>query len=135
MENEIQQLLKSHGEQLDFIAGKVAEHDEQLEWLRENAATKADIRNITCKVADNDEQLQWLKENSATKEDLQLFKESAATKADLNDIAGTLDKLVQLAEKKDQELVIMAHGIKRLDDKVEVIEGDIRKIKPALGLS
>ncbi len=36
--------LNEHTEQIDFIALKVAEHDTDITWLKENAATKDDLR-------------------------------------------------------------------------------------------
>ena len=63
--------------QVDFIAGKVLEHDERLENIEENMATKDDIAGITT----------------------------------------TLDKLVGLVKKKDQELVFINQRLKRVEDK------------------
>jgi DNA repair ATPase RecN len=81
--------------QIDFIAKKVLEHDEQFEWVKENMATRADISKMT----------------------------------------NTLDKLVKLAETKDQELTLISHGLRDVEDKVKEHDLDIRKMKPALGLS
>lgn len=81
--------------QIDFLVKKVLEHDEQLQWLRENTATKADLR----------------------------------------DISGTLDKLVGLAQKKDQELTFMGNRVSRVEEKTDENTKDIQKMKPALGLS
>jgi len=81
--------------QIDFIAKKVLDHDEQFQWIRENMATRADISNIT----------------------------------------NTLDRIVKLAEKKDQELTCVTHDMKDFDDRLEKVEHDVRKMKPALGLS
>jgi hypothetical protein len=88
-------ILKSHGEQIDFIAKKVLEHDEQLQWLRENTATKADLR----------------------------------------DISDTLDKLVGLAQKKDQELTFINSRVSRVEEQTNQNTEDLKKMKPALGLS
>lgn len=67
------EILKSHGEQIDFIVKKVLEHDEQLQWLKEHTATKSDIHEIT----------------------------------------NTLDVIVKLAQKKDQELTFMGNRVGR----------------------
>jgi len=95
MTDEIKQILKSHGKQLDLIAEKIVDHDEQLQWIKENMATRADISNMT----------------------------------------DTLDKLVKLSEKKDQELTFITHDMKKFDDRLEKVEHDVRKMKPVLGLS
>jgi len=41
------EILESHGEQLDLIAMKVVDHDEKLQQIKENMATRADIDNVT----------------------------------------------------------------------------------------
>ena len=58
-----------------------------------------------------------------------------ATKEDLNVISKTLDHLVTLAKKKDQELTILGHNVKKVTDRVELLEKDVKQMKPALGLS
>ena len=58
-----------------------------------------------------------------------------ATKDDISGITDTLDKLVKLAEKKDQELTFVTHDMKKFDDRLERVEHDVKKMKPALGLS
>lgn len=108
MTDEIKQILKSHGEQLDLIATKVAEHDEQLD-------------KIAQVVVGHTDQLRWLKEN-------------VATRADISNITNTLDRIVKLAEKKDQELTFVTHDMKGFGDRLENVEKDVRKMKPALGL-
>ena len=95
MTEEIKKTLKAHGEQIDFIVKKVLEHDERLDRIEENMATKTDIRGI-------------------------------------ND---TLDVLVKLAQKKDQELTFMGSRVGRVEEKTDQNTKDIQKMKPALGLS
>ena len=61
-------------------------------------------------------------------DDIAYIKENMATKKDLREISTTLDKLVRLAEKKDQELTIMGHHQK-------LMQNDIDRIKPLVGLA
>lgn len=68
-------------------------------------------------------------------EGIEYIKENMTTKKDLGEISNTLDKLVKLAEKKDEELAAGAHNAKRLTDRVEVLEKDMKYVKPALGLA
>jgi archaellum component FlaC len=75
---------------LDFLAKKSLEHEDRIEWLKENMATKDDFRGLS----------------------------------------NTLDKLVHLAEKKDQELTMVTHGMRRMQD-----DDDIDAIKPIVGLA
>jgi len=53
----------------------------------------------------------------------------------MNRINNTLDKLIKLAETKDQELTLIAHGLRVVEDKVEQNTKDIQRMKPILGLS
>lgn len=109
MTDEIKQILKSHGEQLDLIATKVVEHDERLD-------------RITRVVVEHTERLGRIEENMATR-------------ADISNISNTLDKIVNLAEKKDQEMTLLSHDVRQIDDRLESVEKDVRKMKPALGIS
>jgi len=70
----------------------------------------------------HDERLDWIEENMVTKKDHQ-------------EVMGTLDTLVKLANKKDEELTMITHGMKRHQDSIDKLENDIKKIKPALGLT
>ena len=109
MDNQIQNTIKSHEDQIDFIARKMIEHDEQFD-------------NINRKMIAHDEQFDNIKNEMATKNDLR-------------NISKTLDKLVGLVETRNQEIVMISHGMKRHEKSIEKIEEDIRQIKPALGLS
>jgi trimethylamine:corrinoid methyltransferase-like protein len=59
--------------------------------------------------------------------DIAYIKENMATKQDLRAISDTLDTLVTLAKKKDQEFTMQGESIKRLRD-------DVDMIKPLVGL-
>jgi len=47
MDNQIQNTIKSHEDQIDFIARKMIEHDEQFSAIKEEMVTKNDLRNIS----------------------------------------------------------------------------------------
>lgn len=47
MDNQTQNKFKSHEEQIDFIARKMIEHDEQFDNIKNEMATKNDLRNIS----------------------------------------------------------------------------------------
>ena len=61
--------------------------------------------------------------------------EFVATKDDISRVINTLDEMVGYYRKKDQELLLFAHGLKKADDRIEVLETDVKKMKPLLGLS
>lgn len=56
------------------------------------------------------------------------IEEKMATKDDINKISNTLDDLVGLMKKRDEEMTFMS-------DRVTRVEGDVEKIKPLVGLS
>ena len=66
---------------------------------------------------------------------LDYFKENMATKTDMREIMNTLDKLLGLYQKHDQEITMMIYGNRRLDDKVAVLEKDMTRVKPLVGLN
>jgi len=73
---------------------------------------------------------------------LERIEENMVTKEDHQEVMNALDRLVALAEKKDQELLMMARGMKRqdekidtLDDRVNGLEKDVGQIKTATNLA
>ena len=86
----------------DQIIKKLEAHDAQLELIART-------------VVDHTERLDRIEENMATKQDL-------------GKITETLDDLVGLARKKDQELTFISHHLQRVD-------ADVQKIKPLVGLT
>ncbi|HLD20389.1 MAG TPA: hypothetical protein VJB93_04050 [Patescibacteria group bacterium] len=81
-------------DRVDFIARKVLEHDDRLDRIEENMATKADIDRLM----------------------------------------NTLDTLVGLFTKTDQELIFMGERVKRVEEKTEKNTKDISQIQPLVGL-
>ena len=107
--NEQSEQLRDHGEQLELIARTVSEHTLRFDGIDK----RLDL--LTKKVLEHDDRLERIEENMATK-------------ADIREITNTLDKLVGLALKKDQELTFMGERVKRA-------ENDILQIKPLVGLA
>jgi chromosome segregation ATPase len=116
MSEEILGILKSHGEQLKSQSEQLTSHGE----LFKSHGEQLDL--IAMKVVEHDGRFERIEENMATK-------------TDIREISNTLDKLVQLHQKKDQELTMVAHGMRRHEDRIENTEQDIRQMKPLLGLS
>ena len=67
-------------------------------------------------------------------ERLDRIEENMATKQDISKIMDTLDTIVGFVKKTDQELTLLVHAQKETDDRLDVVEKDIRQMKPALGL-
>jgi len=104
----IDKRLDSHDQRFDKVEQHLARHDQQLETI---AITVVDIQKQV-----ND------------------IKETMATKTDIAKISNTLDVLVGLHKKTDQELTFMGVRVKRIEEKTEKNTKDIQKIKPLVGL-
>jgi len=87
------------------ILQKLKEHDEQIDF-------------IARKLVDHDEQFRLIREDMETR---------MATKDDIRSIVTTLDELLGLAKKKDQELAFMG-------ERVGCVEKDVTRMKPLVGL-
>lgn len=114
--DKIDSKLEEYEDKLDFLARTVAEHTEKLD-------------HIDTILVDHTERLGKI-ENK-----LEDITESMATKEDMSKIMNTLDKIVGLYTKKDEEQTLLAHDQKNLTDRVEILEKDMRHVKPALGLA
>lgn len=77
---------------------------------------------IVKKVLEHDERLGRIEENMVTRKDH-------------HEIMGTLDELLKFTKKKDEELTMITHGMRRHEDHFEAIDTDLKRIKPALGLT
>jgi len=64
---------------------------------------------------------------------LDRIEENMATKADIREITGTLDKIVKLVEKRGQELTVTQDWMERTDKRVDTLESDVKQMKPLLG--
>ncbi len=100
--DKIEQKLTKHHQHFDKVEGKLTEHDTIFDLLAR-------------KSLEHEENIIWIKANMATKNDLR-------------EITTTLDTLVGLAKKKDEEMTIMGH-------QMQLVQEDIRKIKPLVGLA
>ena len=110
--------LEEHDEQLELIAQTVTGHTDRLdsidETLKDHSETLKDhsgrLDRIEILVTDHTDRLDRIEENMATKEDV-------------SNIMTTLDDLVGYAKKKDQELTMMAHGMKKMRDDIDQLGG------------
>ena len=100
--DRIEEKVLEHDDKLDLIAKKVLEHDDRFD-------------RITKKVLEHDDRFDRIEENMATKEDLR-------------SITDTLDEILGLVKKNDQELTFMGERVTR-------VEEDIATMKPLVGLA
>ncbi|MBI2444300.1 MAG: hypothetical protein HYV42_03620 [Candidatus Magasanikbacteria bacterium] len=120
----------AHDQRFDQLDEKLKEHDAKFaEHDRRFDAHDKRFDQL-------DSQIDLLAQTVVNHTDrLDRIEQNMATKADLRQIIITLDHLVVLAEKKDQELTVLAHQQRGTNDRLEVAEKDIRLMKPLLGLS
>jgi len=115
---EIMEKLKEHDGQLETIAATVMNHSD---ILADHTNTLKDHTNrldrIEHAVIDHAEHLNRLDDKL----------DSLATKDDISDVLIVLDEVVVLSRKKDQELAMLSHGLRRVTD-------DVERIKPLVGL-
>jgi len=108
---------------MEEIIQKLQEHDKKfIEHDKRFDQIDGQIDFIVKKVSEHDERLERIETNMVTK-------------ADIGKITDTLDKLVGFAEKTNQAVTLLAHGLRIAEDKAEEHDIDIRKMKPILGLS
>jgi len=102
--------LELHDKRFDKIDARLDAHDKRFDE-HDKRFDKIDKRfdeidarfdNLAIKVTQNSFDIQYLKENMATKKDI----------ADIHD---TLDKLLSLMLKRDQEVTFMGERIKRIE--------------------
>ncbi|MFA5062231.1 MAG: hypothetical protein WC526_03745 [Patescibacteria group bacterium] len=107
--DQIDKKLEAHDKRFDQVDKRFDQVDKRFDFL-------------AIKFLEHDERLDRIEADMATK-------------TDLNKISITLDKLVQITEKKDQELTIATHDMRIIEGRVEVLEEDMKQVKPALGLT
>ena len=124
MSEQILKILKSHGEQLATISTQVEANSTELKSHGEQLKSHGEqLDLIASTVVGHEERLLRIEENMVTKKDHQ-------------EVMGTLDKLVGMMEKRDQEITMISHGMRRLDERVEKLELFNKKVEPLLlGLS
>lgn len=125
---------------MDEVIKKLKEHDKLFVAIDKRfEAVDRRFEAIDKRFDQVDKQIDLLARTVADHTDrfdrIEVKLEDVATKEDISKVMNTLDKIVGLYEKKDQELTMQAHNVKRLDDRVETLEKDVRRMKPALGLS
>jgi len=101
MTDQILKKLEEHDEQFAKIGERLDDHDKKFD-------------RVIKAVVDNKESLETIEENMATKDDT-------------NKIMSTLDELVGLHKKTEQEQVMMGKQVKHNTAEIE-------KIKPLVGL-
>lgn len=105
--------LDEHTDRIDFIARTMNEHSRILE------CHTVQLDKLAAIVTDHTVRLQRIEEEMVTKD---FFTKS------LVPIFLLLDRLVAITERHDQEIVMINHGMRR-------VEHDVATIKPLVGLA
>ena len=104
----IDRKLEQHDKRFDLIDRKLEQHDKRFEDHDEKF-NRGFNRSL-----DHEEYMKWIKEEMATKEDMR-------------QVINTLDGLVGLYKKTDQEQIFMGQRVSR-------VENDVEKIKTVVKL-
>lgn len=128
--DEVIKKLTEHDGQLDSIAQTVLAHTEILQQHSKTLDQHTEIlQQHTERLDSIDEHLGRIDVHLVRSDErLDRIEENMATKDDLAKISTTLDELVGLARKKDEELVFMSARLDRSED-------DVEKIKAVVGLA
>ena len=111
---------------LDIIDKKLADHDKRFDAVDKRFDKMDDCFDLLARTAaEHTDRLDRLDEKL----------NNMATKDDISRVIDTLDAVVRYYKKKDEELAAQALNTRRLTDKVEEHDRDIRQMKPLLGLS
>ena len=97
---------------MEEILKKLKEHDEQLDL-------------IARAVAEHTEHFNRIEDKLG----------QVSTKDDISKMMNTLDKIAGFAKKKDEELALLASGLKQTETRIGAVERDIKQMKPAFGIS
>jgi len=129
MADEIMKKLKEHDDRFDEIKKRLDGHDDQLETIALTVADNKErldrVEHTTGKVA---ERLVGMESR------LERVEQNMVTKQDHNEMMNTLDEIVKLVRKKDEETTFMSAHVKRVEEKTDKNTADIQKIKPLVGL-
>ncbi|PIR75483.1 MAG: hypothetical protein CO030_02360 [Candidatus Magasanikbacteria bacterium CG_4_9_14_0_2_um_filter_42_11] len=109
MEEQILKKLEEQSGTLDSLVKKV---DDQADILQSH---EKQIDNIARFAMENKTDIEWIKENMSTKEDHR-------------EVMNTLDTIVKMMTKRDQEMTFMGERVKR-------VENDVKKLKVVSGVA
>lgn len=130
---EVIKKLEEYDGQFDRLNKKLEAHDKKFEEHDKHFVA------INKKLQDHDDQLDIIARTVADHtERLDRIEDKLngmATKLDISKVMNTLDEIVVYYKKKDQETSLLNHDVRNLEDRVDVVEKDVKQMKPALGLS
>lgn len=82
------------------------------------------LTELTALVIENKMEIREIKEIMKTKAD----------KSDINRILDAIDNFAGRTESNEQQIIIGGHQMRRTDKRVDIIETDVKQIKPLVGL-
>lgn len=114
----IHKKLEEHDREFLLIHKKLEEHDKKfVEHDGQFAYIHKKLEQHDKKFKEHDDTLERIV-NKLLEHDVRLenIEQNMATKQDLNEIKNTLDALVKMFDDRTKEIVVVAAGIRRLDD-------------------
>jgi len=120
------QKLEEHDKLFDLLTSKALEHSKFLDMLTSKSLEHDKLLDLLAhKALEHDDRFESIETNIA----------GLATKVEINKIIITLDTLVGMYKTNEQDRAMIAHGLRKTEDRVEILEKDVAKMKPVLGLS
>jgi DNA repair ATPase RecN len=124
MADEIMQKLQEHSQKFVEHGKRFDEHDKRFDQLDKQ------VEFIVLKVSEHDKRLDIITDKLLEHDDrLDRIEKNMATKSDINKIMDTLDVLVGLHKKTDQEVTFLGNRVERLEEKHE---SDVAQLRQAL---
>lgn len=111
--DEIIKKLKDHDKRFDHVDKRLDQVDKRLDRVDKRFdQQERQIDLLAHSVLSHTERLDRIEENMVTKTDHQ-------------EVMNTLDEILKITKKKDEELTALTHNLRRTDDKVEKHDKDI----------
>jgi predicted nucleic acid-binding Zn-ribbon protein len=140
MPGGILEKLTEHDKYFEKINTKLEEHDKKFvehDKYFEKINTKLEEHDK--KFVEHDNQFDLLAravtENTTRLDRLEHKVDNQPTKEDFSRLIDSIDQMFGFVKKHDDELPLLAHGLKMLEDKVAAYAKDIKTIKPLVGLA
>lgn len=113
----------AHDEQLEFLAQTAAKHTDVLDHHTQILDHHTQILDQHTQILDQHTQIlhqhtRILEKHTDQLDHMESVLQNTATKSDVNNLTNSVDEIVKLYRKKDQEMTFMSQHLKRLDEVV-----------------
>ncbi len=105
---QIDKRFEQIDERFDQVDKKFAEHEDRFDLIART-------------LVEHSGRLEWLEENVVTKKDHQ-------------EVINTLDTIVGMMKKRDEETTMAIHALQRHEEEIGGLQTDMSQVKPLVGL-